>query len=55
METTIKDSIPEGESWTVTPFDTGSADRFSYSTIRAGTTNEIKWIASVQVVSIDWV
>lgn len=54
METLIKDSVPEGEDWSVVPFDTGSADRFSYSTIRAGTTNQIKWIASVQVVSIDW-
>lgn len=54
MTTIIKDSIPEGESWTIEPFDSGSANRYSYSTVRAGTTTTIKWIVYVKVVSISW-
>jgi hypothetical protein len=54
MTTIIKDSIPEGQSWTITPFDSGSANRYSYSTVRAGTTTTIKWIVYVKVVSITW-
>lgn len=53
METIIKDSIPEGESWTVTPYDSGSAFRFSYSTVRSGV-SVIKWLAYVEVASITW-
>ena len=53
METTIKDDIPDGQTWSISPL--GGANRFSYSTTRAGTTNTIKWIASTQVISIDWV
>jgi len=54
MTTIIKDSIPEGQTWTIEPFDTGSANRYSYSTVRAGTTTTIKWIVYVKVVSITW-
>ncbi len=54
METIIKDSIPLGQDWTCVPFDSGSANKFSYSTVRAGTTNEIKWVAVAQVISIEW-
>ncbi len=54
MTTIIKDSIPEGQTWTIEPFDTGSANRYSYSTVRAGTTTIIKWIVYVKVVSITW-
>ena len=54
MTTIIKDSIPAGQSWAIEPFDTGSANRYSYSTVRAGTTTTIKWVAYVKVVSITW-
>lgn len=54
MSTIIKDSIPVGQSWTIEPFDSGSANRYSYTTVRAGTTTIIKWIAYVKVVSIAW-
>lgn len=54
MTTIIKDSIPEGQSWTITPFDSGSANRYSYSTVRAGTTTTIKWLVYVKVVSVSW-
>ena len=52
MTTVIKDDVPEGQTWSISPL--GSSNRFSYTTNRAGTTNTIKWIASTQVISIDW-
>jgi len=52
MRTVIKDDIPAGQSWNIDPL--GSANRFSYTTTRAGTTNTIKWVASTQVISIEW-
>ena len=54
MTTIIKDSVPEGQTWTIVPFDSGAANRYSYSTVRAGTTASIKWIVYVKVVSISW-
>lgn len=52
LRTVIKDDIPAGQSWIIEPL--GSSNRFSYSTTRAGTTNNIKWIVSTQVISIEW-
>jgi hypothetical protein len=52
--TTIKDSIPNLETWTVASYDSGSANQFSYTTTRGGTTDTIKWIANTQVVSVSW-
>lgn len=54
--TIIKDSIPAGEVWTVGLFDTGAANRFSYSVSKSGGSpgQTVKWLAYVQVVSIDW-
>lgn len=54
MTTVVKDSIPSGQAWTVSPFVGGSANRFSYQTNRSGTTRTIKWVAYTKVVSIDW-
>lgn len=54
METVIKDSVPSGQTWTVNTFDSGSANRFSYSVVRSGTSDFIKWIATVDVISILW-
>jgi hypothetical protein len=54
LTTIIKDSISSGETWTVIPFDGGATNRFSYSVTRAGTTDTIKWIAAVDVISILW-
>jgi hypothetical protein len=54
MTTTIKDSIPLGQSWTIEPFVGGAANRYSYSTTRSGTTRTVKWVAYVKVVSIEW-
>ena len=52
MRTVIKDDIPSGQSWIIEPL--GSSNRFSYSTTRAGTTNNINWAVSTQVISIEW-
>jgi hypothetical protein len=52
MRTVIKDDIPSGQSWTIQPL--GATNRFSYSTVRAGTTNNIKWAVSTEIVSIAW-
>lgn len=52
MTTVIKDDVPSGQTWSIEPL--GGTGRFSYTTTRAGTTNVIKWVASTQVVSIDW-
>jgi len=53
LETVIKDSIPFGESWSVTPYS-AAVNTFSYSGVRAGTTVAIKWIAQVDVVQVTW-
>ena len=53
METVIKDDIPSGQTWSIVPV--GATNRFSYSTVRAGTTATIKWAASTCVKSLSWV
>jgi len=53
LNTIIKDDIPVGQTWSIEPL-TGGTNTFSYSTLRAGTTNNIKWVVSAQVVSIAW-
>lgn len=56
LQTIIKDNIPSGETWTAELFDTGAANRFSYSVSKSGGApgQTVKWLAYVQVVSIDW-
>lgn len=56
LVTIIKDSVPNGETWTVGLFDTGATNRFSYSVSKQGGAagQTVKWLAYVQVVSIDW-
>ena len=52
MTTVIKDDVPSGQTWGIEPI--GSLGRFSYSTTRAGTTNNIKWVVCTQVIAIEW-
>ena len=52
MLTIIKDDIPVNESWTIEPFT--ATNRFSYSTVRTGTVQTIKWAVSTEVISIAW-
>ncbi len=54
MTTIIRDGIPLGETWEIVPFTDGVANRFSYSTTRAGTIRTVKWVAYTKVVSIAW-
>jgi hypothetical protein len=56
LTTIIKDSVPNGETWTVGLFDTGAANRFSYNASKSGGApgQTVKWLAYVQVVRIDW-
>lgn len=56
LTTIIKDSVPAGELWTVELFDTGASNRLSYSVSKQGGVagQTVKWLAYVQVVSIDW-
>jgi len=53
LETVIKDSIPLAEDWSISPYS-ATANTFSYSAVRAGTTVTIKWIAHVDVVQVTW-
>ena len=52
MLTIIKHDVPQGESWTIEP--STATNRFSYSTIRSGTVQTIKWAVSTEVISIAW-
>jgi hypothetical protein len=54
LNTIIKDNIPSGQVWTINPFDTGANNRFSYSVFRGGTDALVKWVATVDVVTILW-
>jgi hypothetical protein len=52
MLTIIKHDVPVGESWDIDTFS--ATNRFSYSVVRTGTIQTIKWVVSTQVVSIAW-
>jgi len=52
--TTIKDSVPSTQTWTVASYDSGTNNFFSYNVSRSGTTDAVKWIAHVDVTSILW-
>lgn len=54
LKTIIKDSVPVGQTWTASSYDSGSSNAFSYSVTRGGTSDVIKWIASVSIVSVTW-
>ena len=52
MLTIIKHDVPANESWDISSFT--STNRFSYSTVRTGTVQTIKWAVSTEVISIAW-
>ena len=54
LTTIIKDSIPETEAWTISPYDAGLANSWSYQTSRVGTST-VRWYGYVSVVSGNWV
>ena len=52
MLTIIKHDVPTNESWEISSFT--ATNRFSYSTVRTGTVETIKWAVSTEVISIAW-
>lgn len=54
MTTTIKDSVPTGEEWTISPYTAGATYKFSYAATKNGVGPLVKWFAYVQIVSVDW-
>lgn len=50
LRTILKDSIPQGDTWTITPYDTGGSNQFSYN-VSQSSTDSIIWVSHVQVVS----
>ena len=52
MLTIIKHDVPANESWNISSFT--ATNRFSYSTVRTGTVQTIKWAVSTEVISIAW-
>lgn len=55
LETILKDSIPSGQTWTVTVNTSPTANRYEINTVRTGTTAAIRWFAHVDVVKVLWV
>ena len=54
MVTVIKDTIPLGQTWAIEPFIGGGANKFSFTTTRAGTTLAIRWLVYTEVINIEW-
>lgn len=54
LTTILKDSIPSGEGWSVSIYDSGSANRYSYTVNQGSASGNITWTAHVQVVAVDW-
>jgi hypothetical protein len=52
--TTLKDSIPSGEGWTVSVYDTGNAGQYSYTVNQGVAPGNITWVAHAQVITVDW-
>jgi hypothetical protein len=55
LETIIKDSIPTGQTWQVSIAVGGSPNNFSYSVVKGGSEDPVKWVASIEVISITWI
>lgn len=54
LRTIIEDSVPLEQTWAVSFYDSATINLFSYSVSRSGTTDTVKWIAHVDVVSVLW-
>lgn len=55
LETILKDSIPFGQTWTVTVNTSPAANRYEINTVRTGTTAAIRWFAHVDLVKVLWI
>lgn len=51
LRTILKDNIPSGDTWTVTPYDSGGSNQFSYNVNQASSTESLTWVSHIQVVS----
>jgi len=50
--TIIKDTVPAAQTWSVQPFDSGSVNRYSYSTSKSGGVQTVVWIAHVVITTV---
>lgn len=50
----VRDDVPAGQSWSISNYDTGNANEFSFDVEANGATGVVKWIAHTQVVSVSW-
>lgn len=55
LETILKDSIPLGQSWSVSINESPTANRYELNAVRTGTTDAIRWFAHIDVVKVLWV
>jgi hypothetical protein len=54
LKTTIRDDVPNGQSWGITNYDTGNAGEFSFNVRADGATDVVKWIGHIQLISVSW-
>jgi hypothetical protein len=54
LTTIIKDSVPDSETWSVSPYDAGVINSWTYQTSKSGTST-VRWFGYVSVVSGNWV
>lgn len=54
LTTVLKDSIPSGEGWSVSAYDNGAANQFSYTVNQGSASGNILWTSHSQVVTADW-
>jgi hypothetical protein len=52
LTTIIKDTIPAAQTWSVTPYDSGDVNRYSYSATKSGGVQSVKWIAHVSITTV---
>jgi hypothetical protein len=54
LTTTLSDTVPSGQTWTIAEYDSGVNNVYSFSVSRSGTSDTVKWLANVDVTSILW-
>jgi len=52
--TVIRDDVPDTETWTILPYDSGSVGEYSVIANVSGTTDSVKWVAAVEVLQSLW-
>lgn len=52
--TVVRDDVPDGETWTIVPYDSGAAGEYSLNATVSGTTDSVKWVAAVEVLQASW-